>query len=65
MLPISLVYLSILATAIWYLKVQMGWAYGKPFAYALTGVNVVIFVILVWWLDRGRVISGTGERQVA
>ena len=65
MLPISLVYLTILATAIWYLKVQLGMTYGRNFGLALFAVNVVIFVILVWWLDRGRVVSGTVERKAA
>jgi len=65
MLPISLVYLTILAAAIWYLKVELGMSYGKHFAQALTGVNVVLFVILVWVLDRGRIVSGTALRKAA
>jgi NADH-quinone oxidoreductase subunit H len=65
MLPISLVYLTIIAAAIWYLKVRLGWTYGTNFALALGGVNVVIFVLLVWWLDRGRIVSGTVARKAA
>jgi NADH-quinone oxidoreductase subunit H len=65
MLPISLVYLTILAAAIWYLKVRLGWIYGTNFALALGGVNLVIFVLLVWWLDRGRIVSGTVARKAA
>ena len=65
MLPIALLYLTVLATAIWYLKVRMGWTYGPHFAYALFGVNLVLFVLLVWWLDRGRIVSGTVSRKAA
>ncbi|HEX4560419.1 MAG TPA: NADH-quinone oxidoreductase subunit H, partial [Gemmatimonadales bacterium] len=65
LLPIALIYLTILATAIWYLKAQLGWSYGKPFAWALGGVNLVVFVLLVWWLDRGRIVSGTVSRKAA
>ena len=65
MLPISLVYLTMLAAAIWYLKVRLGWTYGTNFALALGALNVVIFVVLVWWLDRGRIVSGTVARKAA
>ncbi|HEY3278913.1 MAG TPA: NADH-quinone oxidoreductase subunit NuoH [Gemmatimonadales bacterium] len=59
LLPLALVYLTIVATAIWYLHQQLLWDYGKPMAWALGGVNLVLLVILLWWLDRGRVLSGS------
>jgi len=65
MLPLSLLYLTILAAAIWYFRVQLGWTWGHKFAWALGAVNLVIFVFLVWVLDRGRVVSGTVERKAA
>ncbi len=69
LLPSALVYLTVLATVIWYLHVQLGWAYGAPMAFALGGVNVVLLIVLVAWLDRGRIVSGSvapeGEGGVA
>jgi NADH-quinone oxidoreductase subunit H len=59
LLPLALVYLTVLATAIWYLHAQLGWVYGTPMALALGGLNIVILVPLVWWLDRGRIVSGS------
>jgi NADH-quinone oxidoreductase subunit H len=59
LLPLSLGYLAVLATGIWYLHAQLGWSYGTPFALALGGVNLVLVVAVVWWLDRGRILSGS------
>ena len=59
LLPLSLGYLAMIATAIWVLHAQLGWNYGTPFALALGGVNLVLVVVLVWWLDRGRIVSGS------
>jgi NADH-quinone oxidoreductase subunit H len=60
LLPLALTYLSVLAAAIWYLTDRLGWAYGPPFGRALFGLNVVLAVLLFWWLDRGRIVSGSG-----
>jgi NADH-quinone oxidoreductase subunit H len=65
LLPSALVYLTVLATAIWYLHARLGWAYGTPLALALGGVNLVLLVLLVWWLDRGRIVSGSVAREAA
>jgi NADH-quinone oxidoreductase subunit H len=69
LLPISLIYLTVLATAIWYLRVQLGWqyggAYGGQLAWTLGGLNLIMAVMLLWWLDRGRIISGSAGRKVA
>ena len=65
MLPISLIYLTLLAAAIWYFRVQLGWTWGHKMAWSLGAVNLVVFVLLVWVLDRGRVVSGTVARKAA
>ena len=65
LLPLSLGYLAVLATGIWYLHAQLGWSYGTPFALALGGVNLVLVVAVVWWLDRGRLVSGSVAREAA
>jgi len=65
LLPLSLGYLAVIATAIWYLHAQLGWTYGTPFALALGGVNLVLVVLVVWWLDRGRIVSGSMAEEAA
>ncbi len=59
LLPLALGYLAVIATVIWYLHQQLGWTYDTPFALVLGGVNVVILGLVVWWLDRGRILSGS------
>jgi len=59
LLPLALGYLAVIATAIWYLHAQLGWVYGIPFGLALGAVNLVLVVAVVWWLDRGRIISAS------
>ncbi len=65
LLPLSLGYLAVIATAIWYLHAQLGWTYGTPFALALGAVNLVLVVAVVWWLDRGRLVSGSMTEEAA
>jgi NADH-quinone oxidoreductase subunit H len=65
LLPMSLVYITILATAIWFLRVQLGLEYGPAMAWALGGINLVLLVALVWWLDRGRIVSGSVQEEAA
>src|SRR5574341_1376581 len=65
LLPLALVYITILAAAIWFLRVQLGWAYGPGMAWALGGLNLVLLVALVWWLDRGRIVSGSVQEEAA
>src|SRR5206468_2449223 len=42
MLPLALVYLSVIASAIWYLHARLGWAYDARFALALAAVNLAL-----------------------
>ena len=65
LLPLSLVYITILATAIWVVRVQLGWEYGRGMAWVLGGINLVLLVALVWWLDRGRIVSGSVQEEAA
>jgi NADH-quinone oxidoreductase subunit H len=65
LLPLALVYITILAAAIWFLRVQLGWVYGRGMAAALGGLNVVMLIALVWWLDRGRIVSGSVQEEAA
>ena len=65
LLPLSLGYLAVIATAIWYLHEHLGWAYGTPFALVLGGINLVLVVALMWWLDRGRLVSGSVAQEAA
>jgi NADH-quinone oxidoreductase subunit H len=65
LLPLALVYIGVLATAIWYLRSVWGWEYGKGMALALGVVNLAMLVPLVWWLDRGRIVSGSVSEKVA
>ncbi len=59
LLPLVLLYITVLAVAIWFLRMQLGWDYGPGMAYTLGGLNLILLVALVWWLDRGRIISGS------
>ena len=61
LLPLALAYITILAVAIWFARVQLGWAYGTGMALALGAINLVLLIALVWWLDRGRIVSGIAE----
>jgi NADH-quinone oxidoreductase subunit H len=59
LLPLALVYLTTVATAIWWLRAQLGWTYDARFALTLFGVNLALLVPLLLVLDRGRIIRGT------
>jgi NADH-quinone oxidoreductase subunit H len=65
LLPLSLGYIAVIATAIWYLQQQLDWTYGTPFALALGGLNLVLVALVVWWLDRGRIVSGSMPQEAA
>ncbi|HWC73180.1 MAG TPA: NADH-quinone oxidoreductase subunit NuoH [Gemmatimonadales bacterium] len=59
LLPLVLLYITILAVAIWFLRMQLEWDYGPAMAYTLGGLNLILLVALAWWLDRGRIVSGS------
>ena len=65
LLPMALTYITILAAAIWLLRVQLGWDYGRNMAWALGGLNLVLLIVVVWWLDRGRIVSGSVQEEAA
>src|SRR5258708_3157762 len=65
LLPLSLVYITLLAVAIWFIRTQLGWEYGPGMAWALGGLNLVLLIALVWWLDRGRIVSGSVQEKAA
>jgi NADH-quinone oxidoreductase subunit H len=65
LLPLALLYITVLAVAIWFLRVQLGWAYGPLMALVLFGLNLALLVPLVWWLDRGRIVSGSLPQEAA
>jgi len=61
LLPFAIAYLTIIATAIWYLRARLGWTYGAGFCGALLALNLVLGAVVVWGLDRGRVVAGTAR----
>ncbi len=65
MLPLALIYLTVIATAIWFFHDQLGWAYDTRFSLALFAVNVALAVPLVFVLDRGHIVAGSVERRRA
>jgi hypothetical protein len=65
LLPLALIYITILAVAIWFFRAQLGWAYGPGLAWALGGLNFLLVLALVLWLDRGRIVSGSVQEEAA
>jgi NADH-quinone oxidoreductase subunit H len=63
LLPLSLTYLMVLATAIWYLHERLGWVYDARFAGVLFVVNLALVVPLFFVLDRGHLIAGSFPRR--
>ena len=59
MLPLALGYLTVIATAIWFLHDQLGWTYDTRFALTLFGLNVLLALPLFFVLDRGHIVSGS------
>jgi len=65
LLPLSLVYITLVAVAIWFIRVRLGWEYGTGMALVLGGLNLVLLIALVYWLDRGRIVSGSVQEETA
>lgn len=61
MLPIALAYIVIIAAATLGLD-ALGVARGVQFSLALLGLNIGLIVILLAWLDRGKLISPASAR---
>jgi NADH-quinone oxidoreductase subunit H len=61
MLPIALAYIVIIAAATLGLD-MLGVSRGPQFSLALLGLNIVLIVILLAWLDRGKLISPASAR---
>ena len=62
MLPISLGYVMVTATAIWVIDQFAPAASPVVKSGALLAMNVVLAVILFWGLDSGRIVRGVGPR---
>ncbi len=65
LLPLSLVYITLVAVAIWFVRIRLGWEYGAGMAWVLGGLNFVLLIALVYWLDRGRLVSGSVQEEAA
>jgi NADH-quinone oxidoreductase subunit H len=63
LLPLSLIYLTVLATAIWYLHAVLGWTYDGRFAGVLFLVNLALAIPFFFVLDRGHLIAGSMPRR--
>src|SRR5690606_24299465 len=61
MLPVALVYLTVVATAILLLD-KAGVGRGMSFGYAMGLLNLVLVVLLFVVLDRGRLVSPASSR---
>src|SRR5207249_3209898 len=59
MLPLALGYVTVVATAIWFLHDGLGWTYDTRFALALFALNLALAVPLFFVLDRGRIVAGS------
>ena len=57
MLPVALAYIMIVATAVWAFD-AMGLTLGGAYTLAMCGLNVVLLVLLLWGIDRNRIIWG-------
>jgi NADH-quinone oxidoreductase subunit H len=64
LLPVALGYVMIVAVAVWALEAS-GVRFGLPYALALTALSAALGALLVWGLDRNRVIGGSASRQQA
>jgi NADH-quinone oxidoreductase subunit H len=57
MLPVALAYIMIIATTVWAFD-AVNFAFGRLYALALFGLNVVLLAAVYYVLDRGRIIEG-------
>ena len=59
MLPLALGYVSVIATAVWYLHDRLAWTYDTRFALTLFALNVLLAIPLFFVLDRGHIVAGS------
>lgn len=64
MLPVSLGYVMVIAVAVYALEAR-GVTIGPRYGLILSAVSLTLGVILLWVVDRGRVIGGTSTRNRA
>ena len=69
LLPMMLAYILIIATAVLIFRnlglEQVRWVGISAFGLALFAVNIVLSIVVFWFLDRGRVISPASSRLQA
>ncbi|MBK9547582.1 MAG: NADH-quinone oxidoreductase subunit NuoH [Gemmatimonadetes bacterium] len=58
LLPLALAYILVTAGAIWGLDRGLGWTTPRAQAFGLLGLNVVLGWLLIFVLDRGRIVRG-------
>jgi NADH-quinone oxidoreductase subunit H len=63
MLPLALGYVSVIATAVWYLHDRLAWMYDTRFALTLFALNVLLAIPLFFLLDRGHLVAGSVAEQ--
>ena len=59
MIPLLVLYIVVLGAAMVILQ-QVGVEFGSTFGWMLVALNVVMFAVLLFWLDRGRTVPGSG-----
>ncbi len=62
LLPVALGYVMVIAVAVWALEAA-GVRFGVGYALALTVLSLALGGLLLWGLDRNRVIGGSAARQ--
>jgi len=63
LLPLAMLYLTMMATVIWFLRDRLHWAYDARFSGTLFLLNLALAVPLLFVLDRGRLLAGSVERR--
>ena len=62
MLPLALAYVMIVSVAVWVLDDQ-GIPMGRKYGFILSGMSLFLGVLLLWGLDRGRIVSGKSTKN--
>ena len=59
LIPLLVAYIMILGGVMTYMG-ENGIEFGRTYVWYLAGLNVVLVILLLFWLDRGRIIPGSG-----